>query len=496
MVRWGRPAHGKENELTDPQPPPDSISKASLTGVFPDDVIRDSNSQGLLAFLRLRADLDRSGAVGFLTELTEVIGSLAQPDLDGKVNLSACVGFSPSFFASPTGIGRFGLDAAHVPVGLLQPPSLGGSAPLAADLVIYAMSRSEALLAMLQQSLSDLGQALQGAAIARGYQRRQRRENFGFLDGLRNLNPAERASTVTTSVELEPDSPAWAMGGTYLAYLKVPQDRGAARTAGTSGLESMMGRRIVDGSRLDQPEGVDATLEPDFQAPSTPAASSHVRKAGPRGDEQGDVRIVRRGIPYLNLNPDLTLDVGLHFVSFQGSLDMFDTVLNQWLLNPDFPSTGAGVDQLLATPPGFAKIDSGAVFFVPPDDPRFYGAAIFDPPSVSASEAATHGRIVVRKKIVDASGAPVQRKSLRGFAFAVSGADGHQIGSTFATNSAGHAISGDLPLNQPLTLTEVTDPMAGTTPEAPVTVTLTAAQPREAVRFTNSFAQPPAPGYH
>ena len=60
------------------------------------------------------------------------------------------------------------------------------------------------------------------------------------------------------------------------------------------------------------------------------------------------------------------------------------------------------------------KIDSGAVFFDLPDDPRFYGAAIFDPPTAATSEAATHGRIVGRKKIVDTSGAPVPHKSLRG----------------------------------------------------------------------------------
>ena len=68
---------------------------------------------------------------------------------------------------------------------------------------------------------------------------------------------------------------------------------------------------------------------------------------------------------------------GLHFVSFQARLPNFEVILNRWILNPDFPKTGAGVDALFAR--GLATIERAAFFVVPPADQRFVGAPMFDP---------------------------------------------------------------------------------------------------------------------
>jgi deferrochelatase/peroxidase EfeB len=110
-----------------------------------------------------------------------------------------------------------------------------------------------------------------------------------------------------------------------------------------------------------------------------PASADHVRKVGPRGPGQ-DVEIFRRGVPYYTLGPDGSPDAGLHFVSFQATLAQFETVLSTWMLNPDFPAPGAGVDALFRD--GHGQVLHGGMFFVPPYSDRFLAAAVFARPEL------------------------------------------------------------------------------------------------------------------
>jgi Dyp-type peroxidase family len=470
-------------------------------GVLPDDVIADPNSQGLIAFLALDANATPGNAQTFLKELTAMLRSLEEPDENHHVNFTACVGLGPSFFLSGNS-GRFGLTPNQSPLGFRQLPALTGiqgNLPiLAGDIVIYAMSRREALLATLLSFLARNRGTISAVDIGRGYQRADRRESFGFLDGLRNLPTDQRATVITTTEDVEPDGPSWAIGGTYLAYLKVLQNVPVAAQIGTSGMENTIGRRQDDGSRLDQPEHMDPREEPDFDpGSSTPATASHVRKAGPRSNDQrdrNDVFLFRRGVPFTDLAKDDTLETGLHFVGFARSLDYLKIVWNHWIMNPDFPVAGAGIDQLVQN--NLISVIGGAFFFVPPDDRRFIGASIFlGPEHPSSSHAA---KVLVRKTILDQNGQPTL-KTLSGFGFTIFDANNKPVSQEFLTNSAGHAVSPELPLNQPLTLRETTNPLAGQglQPQGDLPIApLTPAQPPTVVVCTNRFPAPSPPGYH
>jgi Dyp-type peroxidase family len=471
-------------------------------GVLPDDVVADPNSQGLIAFLVLDGNATPTSAQSFLRELTAMLRSLEEPDNNQKVNFTACVGFGPSFFLSAANSPRFGLTPAQSPVGFRQPLALTGAQgnvpTIPGDIVIYAMSRREALLANLLAFLARNKGIIGAVKVERGYQRADRRESFGFLDGLRNIPTAERARVISTTEDIEPDGPAWAIGGTYLAYMKVQQNVPVAAQMGTSAMENTIGRRQDDASRQDQPEHMNPREEPDFDpGSSTPTTGSHVRKAGPRSNDQrdaNDVFLFRRGIPFTDLASDDTLETGLQFVGFARSLDYMKVVWNHWIMNPDFPVAGTGIDQLFRN--DLTIVMGAASFFVPPDDARFIGASIFLGPEYPATSHAA--KVLVRKTILDQNGQPTL-KTLSGFGFTIVDASNNVVGQEFFSNSAGHAVSAELPLSQPLTLRETTNPLAsqglqsqGDLPIAPITRT----QPPAVVVYTNRFSAPAPQGYH
>ena len=138
----------------------------------------------------------------------------------------------------------------------------------------------------------------------------------------------------------------------------------------------------------------------------------------------------------------------------------------------------------------------GAFFFVPPDDRRFIGASIFLGPEHPASAHAA--RVLVRKTILDQNGQPTL-KALSDFGFTIFDANNNPVSQEFLTNSAGHAVSPELPLNQPLTLRETTNPLAGQglQPQGDLPIApLTPALPPTVVVCTNRFPAPSPPGYH
>jgi Dyp-type peroxidase family len=361
-------------------------------------------------------------------------------------------------------------------------PATANVPPAGSDVLVYAMSTSEAAVAAFERGLSATRQlGLSTVTVELGFQRFDHREPFGFLDGLRNVPAAERPEVVFADPGRSPEEPSWAAGGSYLAYMKISQNVDAMATLPDDQQELMIGRRKADGSRLDLPLGTPVSQEGEFTGNDCPV-NAHIRKVGPRGPLHDETRIFRRGVPYLTLNTDGSIDTGLQFVSFQRSLADFAAILGRWMTNTDFPAPGTGPDALQAS--NLITIEKAGFFFVPPHDERYIGAPIFDPPP---PDPCATGRIVVQKQLVDATGQPVLAE-LGNIPFQVL-SNGAPVGDQFVTDSTGRAISPPVPRNEQLVLHEVAAP-TGFDTAADVNVTLT--EPAQLVPMVNQ--QPAGPG--
>jgi Dyp-type peroxidase family len=457
---------------------------ALARSIRPNAIIRDPRAEAILIFVTLRADLNGSGAQAWLQRASELVSQLESPGPKGRV-ARVVTALGRSFFIGAGEAPRFEIDPAQAPIGLRQPlgiPELADPLP-GADVLFYVMSTSEAPVAAFLDGLSATrGLGLTGVSIERGFQRDDRRELFGFLDGVRNVRRPERHAVIYVDRDVTPEEPVWTEDGSYLAYLKIRQDLDRARQLSAEERERIMGRREADGSRLDQPPGSSPHAEGDFTG-EPPVAASHVRKSGPRGPRDA-VQIFRRGVPYLTLDSDGRPNAGLHFVSFQASPDQFEAILQRWMLNPGFPAPGAGPDLLFAS--GLVSLERGGLFFVPPHDGRFIGASLFDAPRREPRPRRS-GRLVVRKRAVDANGQPALVE-LSGFRLQVLRADDRSpVGDAFETNPAGRAISPDLPVRTPLLLTEISQPLPV---EPPGEIPFVIDRRRQPLEVVNRLRQP------
>lgn len=462
---------------------------ALAKGVLPDAVIRDHRAEAMLVACQLDPNLDQAGVQAWLQDLTRLTAELTAP-IRGRPVATVAVGFGRSFFLAPDGAPRFGL-AGRIPAELQVPPVVAGVAdPVAGaqDLLLYIMTTSEAQAACFLEGLSGTrALGLRGVVIERGFQRADGRELFGFHDGLRNVRTAERHRVVFVDRDFAPDEPDWVEDGTYLAYLKIPQDFERWGQLPVTEQERIMGRRKDDGSRLDLSPGTDPHSEGDI-ASDPPSLNAHVRKSGPRGALHDRTQIFRRGVPYLTLREDGALDGGLQFVSFQSSLDQFAVVLSRWMTNPDFPRAGSGPDALFAH--GLVRIAKAGFYFVPPHDRRFVGAGMFDPPR-PVGQPRLPGRIIIRKRALDTMGNPAPVE-VGGIGFQLFRADTNApVGAVFFTDSAGHARSPEVPLRTPLILREVPPPHLDPVQEMPVTLN----QRRHLIRVDNRVRSG-QPGYN
>ena len=427
-------------------------------GVLPhkhDKVIKNPRAEGLLVFVSLRSDLDASGAAGWVSKAEAAIDKLRLPNAEGDRVATVAVAFSPTFFA-PGGTPRF--PDLGAPAGFASLPAVPEGEPVAADVVFYVMATYEAVAAEFIADLWATRPDVVSVAIERGYQRRDESEPFGYRDGVRNVHHHDRGKVVFIDLDDLPEEPAWAERGTYLAYMRIRQNMEAFAALASADQDVVMGRDRT-GRRLDLPEGIRPHAEPKI-AGDTPALSSHVRKAGPRTDDT--VAIFRRGVPYLEAAPDGTVHQGLQFVSFQASLDQFETVFNRWMLNPQFPPPGPGRrDELFERQ--LVSIEKFGFFFVPGDDDEPLSARLLKPGKPTPKPKS--GKLHVRKTVVDSSGAEVIG-DLAGFSFRVVDASGTVVGGEFTTNAAGHARSDEFPIGVPLRLEETVAP--GTQPAAPI----------------------------
>lgn len=421
-------------------------------GVLPyrnDWVISKPEAEGLFVFITLRPDLDRAGALAWLGRIDGLIHELRSQENTSKERLATvATGFGPSFF---TLNGRPRFDDVDPPAGFggpLPPVPFGAQVP--ADVIFYVMSVSEAVAAQFLTRLWATRPDVTTIQIERGYQRTDGTEVFGFKDGVRNVPRNERAEVALVNTDRLPEEPPWADKGTYLAYMRIAQD--IDRFNQVEDPERLIGRRR-DGSRLDLPVSTDPHQEPEFAGPEPPT-SCHVRKAGPRGAARDRTRIFRRGLPFAEAGPDGTLHVGLQFVSFQASLDQFRVVFNRWMMNPNFPQPSPGrADDLISQ--GLITIERWGFYFVPPDTDDPIGTLMFKPRPVPRKPKT--GRVAVRKKVLDENGQETM-SDLSGFRFRVLAADGQPVGGEFETDSAGHALSNEIPVDTDFTLEELAPP--------------------------------------
>lgn len=457
-------------------------------GVLPrkkDWVIADPRAEGLFVFVTLRPDLDQAGAVAWLARVDQLIAELrAAVDGDGRRLATVATGFGASFFVVG-GQPRFG--GVEAPAGLRDaPPAMPSGEPVAADVAFYVMAVTEAVAARFLTGLWATRPDLVSLRVERGYQRTDGTEAFGFKDGVRNVARSDRPDVVLVDRGRLPEEPWWAENGTYLAYLRIAQNLDSFVALDVATQERIMGR-ARDGRRLDLPASTDPKAEPEFTT-AEPPTSSHVRKAGPRGADRDRTVIFRRGLPFVEAGPDGALRAGLQFASFQASLDQFRVVFNRWMMNPNFPQPAPGrPDDLFSQ--GHVAVERWGFFFVPPDTDGAIGTIMFQPaPSPRKPKI---GRVAVRKRVLDQTGAE-SMVDLANFRFRVLNATGVQVGTEFVTDSAGHALSDELPVDADYTLEEVAPP-AGINPPAPIGFRLESA--RKVIRVDNTI-QPGGGGYN
>lgn len=426
---------------------------ATAPRVLPDDVIRDARSDAVLLHITLRPDATIAELEQFNRQLTDAVALLHTDGADGTAVASATVAMGRRFFV------RLPVQPAE----LVDPPPVAEGEYVDADVLVYVMFREESRLAEFVTSLAAIGNGLITSVVShRGYQRADGRELGGFHDGLRNAKH-DRAGIVFVDRDRQPDEPPAAHSGSYVVTMRIPQNLTAWAAIAETEQEQIVGRRKADGSRLDQPVGTPVDTEPVIT--SGCPLNSHVAKSGPRGELHDRTQIFRRGVPYTELTSAGTIDAGLLFVSFQASLEQFTTVLDEWMRNPDFPTTGTGPDALIAR--GLISITHTGFYFVPAPA-EFIGAQFF---TDTNSDDRCRGRIVVRKKLLDPSGNPV-RGERGGFIFQLIDAAGTPTGATFITDSTGRAVSPPVPSGETYTLREVAVNGPFTTaPDTQVTLT-------------------------
>lgn len=432
-----------------------TASPSQAEGVLPDEVIRDSRSDAELIYLSLKPEVPPDQLEQFLRALTTSVTTLTSGE-GAERSASACVGLGRAFFSR----------VAVSPLGLAEPIDLPEEATgtvLSADIAIYILCREEWRAADFRRDIARIGAGvIEAVASERGFQRPTGRELGGFRDGLRNAQ-VDRESIVFVDRDRDPDEPDAAEGGSYMSTMRVSQDLPAWEALATEDQEQVIGRRKEDGSRLDLEAGSAIADEGDIG--SACPMGSHVVKSGPRGQHRDPVKIFRRGVPYVELGGDGTLDAGLLFVSFQASMTQFLTVLKEWMFNTDFPTNGTGIDVLFAR--NLAKVLHTGFFFVPRPS-EFLGSDFL---VQIAHDDRCKGRVAVRKVLTDSNGTPIHAER-GGFSFQLLTADGTTpVNDPFATDSTGRAVSPAVPIGEPYILREV-GVRPGFDPAPDVTITL------------------------
>lgn len=447
-------------------------------GILPRDedrrvLYRSPSTCGYFAAVSLEPGMDAARLRRWLQDASELVDALvardgkdehAGPDEKGAKLAAVAVGLAPSFFDLP-GAAEAERPASFAPGNPLPHASgpLAAAPYLPAQVLFYVASVHEARVYEFLAGL-DAHQEVVGVRLERGYQRRDDTEPFGYKDGVRNVVPrTDRPQVVFVHRDqTEADEPAWADGGSYMAYLKIRQNTAVFAALPDDATRDAAVGRTKTGERLDLPAGTRTADEPADT--SALPAGSHVRKTGPRGRHDA-VQIFRRGLPYMETSGG-ELAVGLHFCSFQASLEQFDVVYNDWSLNSRFPQPQPGApdpgpDRLLDPGAGHTTTEAVGFYFVPPHHAQGLAVAVMgDDTSTRKPRRPKTGRLTVRKRVVD-PGDPGKHFDRSGFRFQVlDDAQQPVPGAEMATDETGRAVCPvELPLDRTYVLEEIHAPI-------------------------------------
>ena len=237
--------------------------------------------------------------------------------------------------------------------------------------------------------------ALQLTTFYLGFQRNDRRSWIDFHDGLSNLRSEDRESVITIEAGTDRD---WAVGGTYLAFLRLAVDLPAWRTLNRGEQELAVGRDKLTGCPITDLDGDRPQTDPscpvtgteiwespndaDFAEPwsvdDPRLRQSHVQRANHHqrpASDPGTRRIYRQGYEFLEWASSAPgFRLGLNFVSFQDSPARLLRMLTAggWLGGTNFGGDEARRPELAS----LLTVYAAAVYFVPPVVPgeEFPGA--------------------------------------------------------------------------------------------------------------------------
>lgn len=363
----------------------------------------------------LRSDLDDTTAASPKDQPSPETGELGFDDGYDRAHLTVTVGLGKSAYELlDVASDEHPQDLVAIPWSQLddqpQRPDNG-------DVVLQICSDSVYVNEhVLRRVEEELGDQLQVTWVVQGHQRYNSRQGrtsreegralIGFHDGTSNLNP-RRSEEDRRLVFVNPDEvnyppnppaeptgpspygqptgprfptdlrtpptrePAWTREGAYLAVRVSVVDMGRWDRAPLGEQERTVGRFKVSGASVDlvddpaqlQAEPAYAANQGDLRV----ALNSHLRKVGPRGLGDADRRVFRRGYPLVDASLD-GLQRGLVFICFGRTLStQFEFMTRAWIINPDFPSPGAGPDLLRSFE---SAVLCGGYFFVPPVETR------------------------------------------------------------------------------------------------------------------------------
>jgi Dyp-type peroxidase family len=448
---------------------------AQAKGILPkgqdrDVLYKNPRACGYFVAVKLDPAIDRERTKAFLNALSNLTDELvarlplAAGEEKGEKIAAVAVGFAPSFFAraatfAPPVSPPSAFDGRpDRPLPNVLPP-LSAVPLIEADLMLYVMSTWEARVNAFVSQLSALRPDVQKVMIDRGYQRMDDTEPFGYADGLRNVHPDDRSRVVFVHRQgAQLEEPTWADGGSYMTFMRILQrPEQLAGLPDDASRDAVIGR-TKDGTRLDLVgQNVPPRSEPSEPLPNLPGGA-HVAKVGPRG-ARDDNQIFRRGLPFMESRADGQICVGLNFCSFQASLDQFDVVFNDWMMNPHFP-VDSPADALMDPARGFTQIEKVGFYFVPPYDVAGLAAAVLKPNPEHLHKHTT-GRFVIKKRVSDPADAS-RRFDRRGFVFQILDAGQQPVtGASFTTDSSGRGVCPvELEIGQTYFAQETVSPVA------------------------------------
>jgi Dyp-type peroxidase family len=251
--------------------------------------------------------------------------------------------------------------------------------------------------------LADLASpALSVTTFYLGFQRNDRRSWIDFHDGLSNLRSEDREAVIAIGSGADED---WAVGGTYLAFLRLAVDLVGWRRVSRVDQELAVGRDKLSGCPItavgedgvpqhdsgcpvagteiwETPNDARFAEPPEVEDPSVRA--SHVQRANHHqrpASDAGTRRIFRQGYEFLEWADEAPgFRAGLNFVSFQDTPGRLLRMLTAggWLGGANF----GGDEERLAELASLLSVYAAGVYFVPPAagaGEAFPGAAALAP---------------------------------------------------------------------------------------------------------------------